>query len=98
MEAPLFFLNYLFLAAKDSVGQWSRSEVDGKLVALTAVCSTHGCVQLCEDAKAVRVSPMDAAVHLPLCVCPCLFSSRWCSVCSYRHDCDGDTGITCGTG
>lgn len=43
-------------------GQWSRSEVDGKFVALTAVCSTHGCVQLCEDAKAVRVSPLDAAV------------------------------------
>lgn len=59
-----FFLNYLFLAAKDSVGQWSRSEVDGKFVALTAVCSTHGCVQLCEDAKAVRVSPMDAAVYI----------------------------------
>lgn len=71
MEAPLFFffLNYLFLAAEDSVGQWSRSEVDGRFVALTAVCSTHGCVQLCEDAKAVRVSPMDAAVCLPARAC-----------------------------
>lgn len=95
MEAPLFFfffLNYLFLAAKDSVGQWSRSEVDGTFVALTAVCSTHGCVQLCEDAKAVRVSPTDAAVRLPFCVCACSFSSGWRPVCSHRHDLKGDTG------
>lgn len=74
MEAPLFFfffffLNYLFCAAKDSVGQWSRSEVDVNFVALTAVCSTHGCFQLCEDAKAVRVSPMDAALCSPVGVC-----------------------------
>lgn len=41
-----------------------RSETDGKFVALTAVSSTHGCVQLCEDAEAVRVSPMDAAVSV----------------------------------
>lgn len=41
-----------------------RSEADGKFVALTAVSSTHGCVQLCEDAEAVRVSPMDAAVSV----------------------------------
>lgn len=69
MGAPLFFfLNYLFLAAKDSVGQWSRSEVDVKFVALTAVCSTHGCVQLCEDAKAAGVSPLDAAAVLLACV------------------------------
>lgn len=67
---------------KDSVGQWSRSEVDGEFVALTAVCSTHGCVQLCEDAKAVRVSPTDAAVYLPVCGCACSFSRTWCFVCS----------------
>lgn len=57
-----FFLNYLFPAAKDSVGQWSQSEVDGRFVAFTAVCSTHGCVQLCEDAKAVR--PQDQILRL----------------------------------
>lgn len=48
------------------MGQWS--EVDVTFVALTAVCSTHGCVQLCEDAKAVRVSPLDAAAVLLACV------------------------------
>lgn len=52
------------------MGQWSRSDVE-EFVALTAVCSTHGCVQLCEDAKAVRVSSMDAAVYLPVCGCAC---------------------------
>lgn len=50
------------------MGQWSRSEVDVKFVALTAVCSTHGCVQLCEDAKAAGVSPLDAAAVLLACV------------------------------
>lgn len=75
------------------MGQWSRSEVDGEFVALTAVCSTHGCVQLCEDAKAVRVSRMDAAVCLPVCGCagwvpqkvmPCMFP---------RHDLEKDAGV-----
>lgn len=81
------------------MGQWSRSEVHGKLVALTAVCSTHGCVQLCEDAKAVRVSPTDAAVCLPACVC-CLFRSLVGDVLCvlHRHDFESDTGITCGAG
>lgn len=74
------------------MGQWSRSEVDGKFVALTADCSTHGCVQLCEDAKAVRVSPMDAAVYFPFYVCACSFSRRCCFLCSYRHDLEGETG------
>lgn len=53
-------------------------KIDGDFVALTAVCSTHGCVQLCEDAKAVRVSPIDAAMYLP--VTGCTYSRRWCFV------------------
>lgn len=65
------------------LGQWSQSEVDGRFVALTAVCSTHGCVQLCEDAKAVRVSATDATVCSPASVC---VSCRWHSACSHRHD------------
>lgn len=54
------------------------------VVALIAVCSTHGCVQLCEDAKAVRVSLMDAPMYLPVCVYMCrlvLWLVAFCVTC-----------------
>lgn len=69
--------------------EWSRWSICSFDCSLqhTWMCSALWRCQSCQGESD------GCCLYLPVSVCGCSFSSRWCFVCSYRHDLESDKGM-----